>query len=328
MPRRAHWDRAAVRSLALTQHHLITAEQLRALGVPRSTIYGRSDVVGGMFTWVLRGIHRVDDRGPLSDDQRVCASLLYAGDGSALTGSSKLLRAGVRAASHPSLAADGVHVLIEHERRRASHAFVQIERTTVPFSIVDVGGFAGTSNARAVVDACRRCTDEEAVRALVFEVVQRRFTTAEALQREHERGQTRGSRYVRLALEEIAGGARSIPEGDVRRALLEAGWTRLVFNPVLETLDGCFLACPDAYDPETGVCLEIDSREYHFDVASWEATMARHARMTAYGLAVLHAPPSRATRDMPGIVAEVTTAIHARDGHPPPQVRVRQARAG
>jgi hypothetical protein len=119
-----------------------------------------------------------------------------------------------------------------------------------------------------------------------------------------------------------------VPEGDVRLAFLGAGWTRLLFNPVIETLEGEFLACPDAYDPETGVCLDIDSREFHFEVASWEATMARHARMTAHGLAVLHAPPSRATRDMPGLVDEVATAIRSRQGHPPPRVRIRPARIG
>lgn len=323
MPRRAQWDRAAVHALAQEQHQLVTAAQLHELGVPRSTVYGRTDAVGGMFTWVLPGIHRVDGRAPLTDDQRDLAALLYAGDGSALTGSSRLRRARSRAAARPAFDTGRVHVLVPHERRRVSHGFVQIERTVLPYAVRPVDGLACTTNARAVVDACRRCTDEEAVRALDFEVVQRGITTPAALEREHQQSQTRGSRFLRLALGEVLGGARSVPEGDVRRALVQAGWDRLLFNPVLETSDGRFVACPDAYDPETGVCLEIDSREFHFEAASWEATMARHARMTAYGLAVLHAPPSRATRDMPGLVAELGAAIAAREGHPPPRVRVR-----
>jgi hypothetical protein len=184
-------------------------------------------------------------------------------------------------------------------------------------------GLAIVSNARAVVDACRRCTDQEAVRALVFEVVQRGFSTVESLQHEWDRAQIRGSRFVRLALEEVAAGARSVPEGDVRSAFLAAGWTRLLYNPVLETWDGVFVGCPDAYDPVTGVCLEVDSREFHFEASAWAATMARHGRMTAHGLAVLHAPPSRATDDMPGLIDEFATAVSSRQGHPPPRVRVR-----
>lgn len=323
MPRRAQWDRAAVLALAQQQHELVTAAQLRELGVPRSTVHGRADAVGGMFTWVLPGIHRVDGRGPLTRDQRDLACLLYAGEGAALTGVSRLRRAKVRAASRPAFDTGYVHVLVPHERRRVSHDFVQVERTVIPYAVRLVEGFACTTIARAVVDACRRCTDEEAVRALVFEVVQRRLTTPAALEREHLQSQTRGSRFVRLALAEVFGGARSVPEGDVRRAFVEAGWDRLLFNPVLETLEGQFIACPDVYDPETGVCLELDSREFHFDVASWEATMARHARMTSHGLAVLHAPPSRAFRDMAGLVAEVAAAIAVRRDHPRPRVQVR-----
>ena len=324
MPRRAQWDRAAVRAVAEPQLGLITARQLAALGVPTATVYRRSEL-GGMFSWVLPGLHRVDGTGPLSDGQRRKAALLYCGDGSALTGVSWLALAGVRAARRRELNPLGrVHALLPHERRRSSHGFVQVERTRVAYAVRERHGLAVVSHARAVVDACRRCTDQEAVRALVFEVVQRRFTTVESLQHEWDRAQIRGSRFLRLALEEVAGGARSIPEGDVRRALVESGPAQLLFNPVLETQAGKFIACPDAYDPETGVCLDIDSREFHFEVASWEATMARHARMTAHGLAVLHAPPSRANRDMPGLVAEFVAAINARQGHPPPKVRVRQ----
>jgi hypothetical protein len=324
MPRRAQWDRTAVRDLARSQHHLVTAAQLLQLGVPRSTIY-QPDDVGSMFSWVLPGVHRVDGRGDLSADQRDCAALMYSGAGAALTGATKLCRVGVRAARHPAIQTGFVHTLIPHERRRASHGFVQVERTSVPYAVRPVHGFACVTNARAVIDACRRCTEEEAARALVFEVIQRRFSTVEALEREHHQAQIRGSRFVRRALEEVAGGARSLPEGDVRRAFIEAGWTRLVYNAVLETPEGVFIACPDVYDPETGVCLDVDSREFHFDVASWEATMARHARMTSYGLAVLHAPPSRAARDMAGVVDEVARAIRLREGHPVPPVRVRRS---
>ena len=60
-----------------------------------------------------------------------------------------------------------------------------------------------------------------------------------------------------------------------RRSSRAAGPT-CVFNPRLYLPDGRFLACPDVYDA-SGVCLEVDSREHHFGVESWEATMRRHA---------------------------------------------------
>jgi hypothetical protein len=323
MPRRAAWSRSDVRATAQPQLGLITARQLAELGVPTATIYRRSEL-GGMFSWVLPGLHRVDGNGQLTDAQRRMAALLYGGEGSALTGVSRLGMSGVRAAARQELnPLDRVHVLVPHTRRRSSHGFVQVERTRVGYGVREHDGLAVVSHARAVIDAARRCSDQEAVRALVFEVVQRRFSTIDALQHEWDRAQIRGSRFVRLALEEAGAGARSIPEGDVRRAFIAAGWTRLLFNPELESMSGAFIACPDVYDPDTGVCLELDSREHHFDVTSWEATMARHARMTAYGLAVLHAPPSRAARDMDGLVAEFDAAVTARRGHPAPSVRVR-----
>ena len=327
MPRRSQWDRAAVLAMAASQHHLITAGQLLALGVPRSTVYRPNDI-GGMFTWVLPGLHRLDGVAPLVDDQRDLATLLDAGPSAALTGTAALRRAGVRAARRPALNPENtVHVLIEHRRRRDSKVFVQVERTQIPYVARQRDGFTVVSNARAVVDAARRCTDQEAVRALVFEVVQRRFSTVDALQHEWKRAQIRGSRFVRLALEEVAGGARSIPEGDVRRSFLDAGWSRLLFNPVLESLDGEFIACPDAYDPETGVCLEVDSVEFHFDEVSWQRTMRRHSRMTARGLSVIHVPPSRAAREPAEVLREFAAAVDARAGYPAPAVRVRGAEA-
>ena len=44
---------------------LMKGVQLTALGVPRSTV-ARSDELGGMFTRVLPGVHRIDGRSPLT----------------------------------------------------------------------------------------------------------------------------------------------------------------------------------------------------------------------------------------------------------------------
>jgi hypothetical protein len=178
---------------------------------------------------------------------------------------------------------------------------------------------------RVVLDAVRRCTDEAAVRAVIFEVVQRGLVAPESLDEERRRGQIRGSRFARIVLEDVLAGVRSMPEADIRREFLARGWTGLRFNPRLHLPDGAFLACPDVYDA-SGVCLEVDSREHHFAVDSWEATMRRHAAMTAAGLAVLHVPPSRIRADAAGVVSEFARAVGVRRGWPSPPVLVRGTR--
>ncbi|HET7902913.1 MAG TPA: type IV toxin-antitoxin system AbiEi family antitoxin domain-containing protein [Candidatus Nanopelagicales bacterium] len=321
MPRPARWSRDAVIDAASRQHGLLTAAQLAELGVARSTL-SRSHDLGGMFSRVLPGVHAVQAGRELTYLQRDQAALLYAGPLSVITSRAALAGRRLAAAETPVLDGDGVRVLIPHTTRRVSAGFVVVERTRFMPAHHERDGLRYSPVARAVLDASRRCRDEGAVRALVFEAVQRGLTSPEALDRERRSGQMRGSRFTRLALEEVWAGIRSVPEGDLRRAFQDQGLDDLEYNPRLFLLDQTFLAAPDVYDPTTGVCLEVDSREHHFSVASWESTMERHRRMTAAGLAVLHSPPSQISRNPDAIVGEFMKAVIARAGHPAPHVRV------
>jgi hypothetical protein len=324
MPHPSRWSRDDVAAAASRQYGLLTAVQLAALGVTRSSI-SRSDRLGGMFSRVLPGVHRVDGPGPLTRDQRHQAALLYAGPASLITGAEMLRGKRIRAAEHEGFRSqDRVHALVPHETHRASHGFVTVERTRFMPAFREKDGLRYAVLPRAVMDAVRRCSNEAAVRALIFEVVQRGLVAPEALEDERRRGQIRGSRFARLALEEVLAGARSVAEGDVRHAFLARGWTDLLFNPRLHLPDGRFLACPDVYHA-SGVCLEVDSREHHFSVDSWEATMRRHAFMTAGGLAVIHTPPSRWRREPDAVIDEFGRAVDVRQGWPPPALLVRPA---
>jgi hypothetical protein len=324
MPHPTRWSRDDVIAAASVQHGLLTAAQLATLGVTRSSI-SRSDRLGGMFSRVLPGVHRIDGRGPLSRAQRDQAALLYAGPASVLTAGAVLHGYRIRALEHPAFRFDDrVHTLVPHQTHRASHGFVTVERTRFMPAHREKDGLRVAVLARAVLDAARRCSDEGAVRALIFEVVQRGLVAPESLEDERRRGQIRGSRFARLALEEVFAGVRSVAEGDVRLAFLARGWNDLLFNPRLYLPDGAFLACPDAYHP-SGVCLEVDSREHHFSVDSWEATMRRGASMTAGGLAVIHVPPSRFRREPDAVIDEFARAVDARQGWPPPALLVRAA---
>lgn len=320
MPRHPRWSRDAVIDAAERQHGLLTAAQLTELGVQRSTL-SRSDQLGGMFTRVLPGVHAIRPSRELTADQRDQAALLYGGDRSVLTSRSVLLRRRVKSAENPLLDGDGIRVLVPHGTRRVSAGFVVVERTRFMPAHHERDGLRLAPVARAVLDAARRSSDEEAVRTLVFEAVQRGLTSPEALDRERRRGQIRGSRFARLALEEVYAGVRSLPEGDLRAAFLARGLTSLEYNPRLYLPDGTFLACPDVYDP-SGVCLDVDSREHHFSVAGWESTMRRHDRMTAAGLSVLHAPPSRVWREVGAVIDEFEATVASRSGSPAPAILV------
>jgi hypothetical protein len=242
-----------------------------------------------------------------------------------LTSVAVLRRYGARAASAPALRqVERVQVLVPHERHRASHGFVTVERTTFMPAHRVRDGLRLAVLPRAVLDAARRCTDQNAVRGLIFEVVQRGLVAPEALEDERRLGQVRGNRFARLALEEVFAGVRSVPEADVRQSFVALGWTGLLYNPRLHLPDGRFLASPDVYD-RSGVCLEIDSREHHFAVEGWAATMRRHAEMTASGPAVIHVPSSRFAAQPDDVLDEFGRAVDVRRGWPTPPILVRDA---
>jgi len=312
MPRRATWTREQVRDVAVTQYGLITSAQLKDLGVPRSTVLWSEQQLGGMFTFVLPGVHAFEAGQQLTSIQRLAAAQLYAGPEGTVTGAAVLRFRKVRAAHHQAFgAADDVHVLVPHGSKRGSTGFAVVERTTSPPVATVDGLLRMAPTYRAVMDASRRCTDEEAVRALLFEVVQRGLASPEAINDERLKGQKRGTRFARLALEQVFAGARSIPEGEMAAMLEAAGLGRLLLNPSISTIAGSFVARPDAYDPESGVCVEVDSREHHFAVDTWEATMRRHARMVAAGLIPLHVTPGRIRQEPDAVVGDIWSAIRS-----------------
>jgi hypothetical protein len=56
-----------------------------------------------------------------------------------------------------------------------------------------------------------------------------------------------------------------------------------LYNPWLYVGEE-FIARPDAWWPDAGVVVEVDSREWHLSPADWKRTLARHSRMGAFGL--------------------------------------------
>jgi hypothetical protein len=316
MPRTADFDRQRLTGLAHKQHGVITRAQALDCGMTNRVVDYRIRQ-DGPWQPLLPGVC-LTHRGRLTDEQREMAALLYAGPRSVLTGMAALHRHGLsdgRGGERAGL----VDVLVPVASGRADAAFARLHRTRrLPPGFCVEGEVRFAFVPRAVADAVRPMTDLADVRAMVAEAVQRRGCTIKQLAEELAAGPIPGSALLRHALAEIAEGVRSAAEGDLRDLIR---WARLptpLYNPRL-LVDGEFLAMPDCWWPESGVAGEADSRAWHFSPRGWEQTMARHARMSAHGIIVLHFSPQQIRSQRRVVADDIRRALAA--GRRLPQIR-------
>ena len=106
----------------------------------------------------------------------------------------------------------------------------------------------------------------------------------------------------------------------MRQLVKRSGLPEPMYNPDLYTGAG-FLARPDLWWKDASVAGEVDSREWHLSPGQWEHTMARHSRMTAHGIFVLHFTPKQIKTEPRRIVAELRSAIQEGRRRPPLSIR-------
>ena len=98
------------------------------------------------------------------------------------------------------------------------------------------------------------------VRAVVAAAVQRRACQVRDLAAELAEGPNVPARHCsRQALADVADGIRSVAEADLKDLLAKARLPVPLFNPALYDQDGTFIARPDAWWPEFGIAIEVDS---------------------------------------------------------------------
>ncbi|MCF6522821.1 type IV toxin-antitoxin system AbiEi family antitoxin domain-containing protein [Streptomyces sp. JJ36] len=321
---------STVCALARRQQDVATRTQLAAAGVPPRTVSHRCR--SGVWQRPLPGVV-VLHSGPLTWQQRYRSALLYAGarrgaagagrSGAALiTGVAALSAYRLRCAPAPEHVRE-VDVLVPEWCGVRSRGGVRVHRTKrLPRAVLLDGRLPVAPLRRAVADAVRgRGGQGVTVPGLLHEVVQTGRLAPDQLAEELRAAQLSGREDVAGVLEEVADGARSPAEGLARGVVLATDLPRPLWNPRL-TLDGAFLAVPDAYWPRHGVILEVDSKRHHWAVEDWEATMARHNRLAALGFRVLHVSPKQ-VRDRPGeVVAALRAALTAGPHGPVTRVRV------
>jgi hypothetical protein len=202
-----------------------------------------------------------------------------------------------------------------------------VERTHRPPRLISVRDFPVVPPDRAVVDMVRRMNDRSDVRAVMAEAVQRGYATVHDLERELTEAQRRGTALAREVMDDVKAGIRAAPEGDLRHLVLQSGLPEPLWNPMIYALDGTFIASPDGYFEEVGLCIESDSRLFHATGDGWQRTLERHGTMTANGLIVLHYPPARVSREPELVLDEIrrTYAVCATRAAPRLIVRSRRA---
>ncbi|HJT79098.1 MAG TPA: hypothetical protein VJ739_18020 [Gemmataceae bacterium] len=249
--------------------------------------------------------------------QKEMAALLYAGPGSLITGPMALMHHGLRS----RVVLETVDVLVPTSRRRLNTGFVRLHRTArMPVRSVSAGPLRLVVVPRAVADTARLLAEVRDVRAVVADAVQRRCCTVADLATELREGPIRGSARFRSALADVADGIRSVAEGDLRKLIRAARLPTPLYNASLYVGDD-FLARPDAWWPEAGVVVEVDSYEWHLLPADADRTRKRHDLLIAAGVYPLHFSPRQIRTERAEVVRLIRDTLERGLQRPPLPIR-------
>jgi very-short-patch-repair endonuclease len=157
-------------------------------------------------------------------------------------------------------------------------------------------------------------------RAVVADAVQRARCSVRELAEEVRDGPMRGSAVLRSILAEVADGIRSTAEGDLRDLIRAARLPMPLFNASLYVGD-TFIARADAWWPEAGVVVEVDSYEWHMSPADADRTRKRHDLLCAAGVYPLHFSPRQIRREPAEVVRMIKDALDRGLQCPPLPIR-------
>jgi hypothetical protein len=288
---------------------VITRAQAVTAGVTQDALRHRARR-GGPWQLLLPQVYIAITGTPSKGQQEMAASL-YGGFGSVVTGISALAIHRVRV-EQSSI----IDVLVPVTCQRKDAGFVRLHRTErMPERIWRRAGIHYALAARAVGDTVRWMNDLSDVRAVVSDAVQRKRCTLAELAAELNEGPWRGSALFRRALEEVIGGSRSAAEADLRALIIKAGLELPLFNA--DIYDGnTFIARPDAWYPELGIAIEVDSKEWHLGGNEHRETLKRGNRMEKYLINVLRFTPNDIRFEPGRVIAEIRDAIKRACGRP------------
>jgi hypothetical protein len=297
------------------QQDVITREQALSMGLTKHAI-GHRLQPGGRWRILLPGVY-IAVTGRPSAVQLEMAALLYGGPGSMLTGLAALSYHGIRGPR-----SDLVDVLVPARCQRQGAQFVRLHRTArMPERWEEFGPIRYARAGRAVGDTVRGLSDLRDVRDVIADAVQRDRCEIHELVDELNAGPMRQSRLFREALAEVTDGIRSVAEGDLRALLLKSGLPMPVFNPELYAGEE-FIARPDAWYPELGIAIEVDSTEWHTKARDHQNDVQRQTRMGKHLIVILRFKPWEIRHEPQRVIREIRDAIERAHGRPRLNLRV------
>lgn len=277
------------------------------MGIDPSTA-SRRCLPGGGWTRLFPGVYLLTGGAP-SRRQLVRGALLRAGPLTAVTGIEAVRRYGVKRIPDDNR----IHVLVPHGRGLKTQGLLLVERTNRPWSGRLLDGFPVVSLARSLIDAARRETRLDVVRAMTADAVQRQLCAPRALADELRDIRLGGTALPRRALAEIGDGVRSAAEAWSRSLIQRSPLPAPQRNVLIRSATGKQLAIVDAWWDDVGLAWQIDSVEYHLSPEDYRRTMDQHSALLACGVMTVHTVPSRLLSDPKGVIAELVGA-HAAAG--------------
>jgi very-short-patch-repair endonuclease len=317
MGRLSQFDADALTRLLVRQSGVIARAQAEACAMTEGAIRHRIRANGPWRT-LLPGVYLASNGAPTAK-QRATAAYLYAGSAIAITGPAALAWYSLQ-----SVRTSEVDVLVPLACYRRDVQFARLHRTGVVPDCGQEGIVRYASPARAIADTVRQLADFADVRAVVAGGVQRRKVTIADLAQELCASPIQGSARLRAALAEVADGVRSAAEGDLHALVKRERLPEPMYNARL-FVDNQFLAMPDAWWPQAGLAVEVDSREWHLSPTDWERTLARGARMTEHGILVMRFTPRQIRTDGREVASKIRSVLSSPQARPLAQVSARAA---
>jgi hypothetical protein len=307
-------DQAALNRLLRDQELIISRQQALACGMTPEQLRHKIRR-SGPWQRLLPGVYLAATGRPTRRQNEI-AALRCGGGRSVLTGPAALLHHGIRVRESRTII-----VLVPASQARPSRSFVRIWPTTrMPEFVMADGPIRFTLAARAVADAARELGSFREVRAVAADAVQRRRCQLDQLAEELAEAPMRQSAWLRRTLGEVADGVRSVAEGDLRTLIKTAGLPAPIFNARLYA-GRMLLAVADAWWPDAGVAVEVDSREWQLSPEDWERTLRRHASLSAHGIIAMHVTPQQIRTEAGRVAADIRAAL--RSGQKRPALGIR-----